>query len=113
LKGNRKIFDFGIYARESYGRAVPLHINIAQMPDSDYDAVAQLIRETRSDAGLKQTELALKLGVAQSVVSKFETGERRLDLIEVRAVCSACGVTLEQFVARLEARLGRRPDARA
>jgi len=44
----------------------------------------------------------------QSFVSKYETGERRLDMVEVRAVCSSLGVTLLAFVKKFEARL---PDS--
>jgi hypothetical protein len=38
-------------------------------------------------------------------VSKYETGERRLDVIELRAVCAALGVPLQTFLRRLEKRL--------
>ena len=69
--------------------------------------VAQLIRDMRTSAGLKQADLAHQLGVTQSVVSKYETGERRLDILEIRAICAACGVDLPAFVTRLESRLHR------
>ena len=45
------------------------------------------------------------MGVPQSLVSKIEVGERRLDLLELRAVCQALGLSLGEFVARLEKRL--------
>ena len=56
-------------------------------------------------AGLRQTDLAERLGVPQSFFSKVETGERRLDLVERRRVCAAIGLPLAVFVARLEAAL--------
>ena len=59
----------------------------------------------RIEAGLKQTDVSERLGVTQSIVSKFESGERRLDLLEIRAICSACGVPLADFVARVEERI--------
>jgi len=43
----------------------------------------------------------------QSFVSKYETGERRLDVIELRAVCEALGTTLSTFVKRFEAKIGQ------
>jgi transcriptional regulator with XRE-family HTH domain len=43
----------------------------------------------------------------QSVVSKYESGERRLDILELRQVCEATGITLTDFVARLERSLLR------
>jgi len=43
--------------------------------------VAQL-RSARISRGWSQKELANKLGKQQSYVSKYETGERRLDFVE-------------------------------
>lgn len=43
--------------------------------------VAQL-RSARIRRGWSQKELASKLGKQQSYVSKYETGERRLDFVE-------------------------------
>lgn len=65
----------------------------------------KLLRQVRLGAGLRQAELAQFLGKPQSFVSKFESGERRLDLLELRQVCSALGVPLAEFVNRLEALL--------
>lgn len=65
----------------------------------------QLLREARRQAGLRQVDLAARLGVPQSLVSKIEVGERRLDLLELRAICKALGLSLGEFVARLEKRL--------
>jgi transcriptional regulator with XRE-family HTH domain len=61
-----------------------------------------LLRELRQDAGLRQADVAAKLGQPQSFVSKYESGERRLDVLELRQVCRALGLSLEQFAARLE-----------
>ncbi|MGF1533358.1 MAG: helix-turn-helix domain-containing protein [Bernardetiaceae bacterium] len=56
----------------------------------------------RSNAGLKQGELADKLGVHQSFISKIESGERRLDIIELRDICQALEVDLMQVIKELE-----------
>lgn len=61
-----------------------------------------LLREVRVEAGLRQEDLAKVLRMPQSVVSKYESGERRLDILELRQVCDAIGITLKDFVARLE-----------
>jgi transcriptional regulator with XRE-family HTH domain len=81
------------------------------MTGPEYRIVANLIREVRLEAGLKQTELADRLAITQSVVSKYESGERRLDLLEIRRICSVCGVPLAAFIQRLETRLAREPNA--
>lgn len=64
-----------------------------------------LLRQIRLDANLSQTELAKRLGEPQSFVSKYESGERRLDIVELRSICKAMGVSLDAFVHRLEAAL--------
>lgn len=64
-----------------------------------------LLRDRRVAAGLRQSELAAKLDVPQSFVSKYEVGERRLDILELRAVCAALGLPLSEFVEELERRL--------
>jgi transcriptional regulator with XRE-family HTH domain len=49
-----------------------------------------LLNEIRTQAGLSQRALALKLKVPHTWVAKVESGERRLDLIEFGWFCSAC-----------------------
>jgi transcriptional regulator with XRE-family HTH domain len=62
--------------------------------------LASLLRQIRLDANLTQLQLAEKIGQTQSYVSKYESGEQRLDLIELEAVCKAIGITLTVFVER-------------
>lgn len=66
------------------------------------DALQRLLRQIRTEAGLRQVDLAAKLGQPQSFVSKCESGERRLDLLELDQVCICCGITLTDFVIRLD-----------
>lgn len=68
----------------------------------DYKMLQDLLRELRVAAGLRQSDVAKKLGVPQSVVSKYEAGERRLDVIELRVICALFGITLKDFVRRLD-----------
>ena len=74
----------------------------------EYTTVTRLLRETRENAGLTQVELAEQLGQSQSFVSKYERGERRLDIIQLRTVCLTLGVKLADFVERLERALRSR-----
>jgi transcriptional regulator with XRE-family HTH domain len=62
----------------------------------------ELLKQVRTDAGLRQVDLAKKLHQPQSFVSKYESGERRLDLLELNQVCKACGTTLLDFVKRFD-----------
>lgn len=64
--------------------------------------MTELLRGIRLEAGLTQVELAERIGKDQAYVSRYESGQRRLDLLEVREVCQAIGITLEEFVRKLE-----------
>jgi transcriptional regulator with XRE-family HTH domain len=64
--------------------------------------LADLLRQIRLDADLRQSDVAEALKRSQSWVSDYEAGQRRLDLIELRQVCEACGVSLTDFVGRFE-----------
>ena len=63
-------------------------------------ALLSLLRAVREEAGFSQKELAVALGLGQTIVSKFEHGIRRLDLLELHAICGIVGITLEEFVRR-------------
>lgn len=61
-----------------------------------------ILREIRLDVGLRQADLAELLEQPQSFVSKYESGERILDFLELRQVCIALGLTMIEFVDRFE-----------
>jgi transcriptional regulator with XRE-family HTH domain len=65
-------------------------------------ALTSLLRQVRRESGLTQVDLAERIGEPQSFVSKYESGERRLDLVELEQVCSAMGMSLSEFVRRYE-----------
>ncbi len=66
------------------------------------DRLVSLLREMRIEAGLTQTDLAARIKKDQAYVSRYESGQRRLDVLEVREICQAIGITLEEFVKKLE-----------
>ena len=62
----------------------------------------QLLRDLRERAELRQEDVADSLEVPQSFVSKYESGERRLDILELRSVCEVLGLSLSKFCLKLE-----------
>ena len=63
------------------------------MPNSlfsdEYSSLTALLVGARRAAGLTQVELADRLGRPQSYVSKYERGERRLDIVEYTQIVEA------------------------
>lgn len=69
-------------------------------PPDDMDErvrLATLLRAARESAGITQVDLSQQLGQPQSFVSKYETGERRLEFTEVRSICHALNVPFGEF----------------
>ncbi|OLR89538.1 helix-turn-helix domain-containing protein [Actinokineospora bangkokensis] len=69
---------------------------------AEYQQLCQLLRRLRLEAGLTQVQVAERLGEPQSFVSKYESGERRLDVVELRYVAEAVGSTIDEVVASLD-----------
>ena len=66
------------------------------------DVFLTLLKDSRQAIPLRQADLAIRLGHAQATVSKVERGERRLDVIELRAWLSALEVDFLTFMHRLD-----------
>jgi len=73
-----------------------------RIPQADRAAVQKQLRRLRVAEGLTQVQLSVRLGRLQSYVSKYESGERQLTLLEVREICRALGLSLERFARDLE-----------
>lgn len=63
--------------------------------DPAYLEMVSRFRALREHRSLSQRDLAKKLGKPQTYISKVETCERRIDLIEALRLCEVLGVTLE------------------
>lgn len=57
--------------------------------NSEYGKLISLLIELRKNEGITQTDLASRLKKPQSFVSKYETGERRIDVIEFLEISKA------------------------
>lgn len=74
----------------------------------DYAIFLELLIEFRSRSGLTQTQLGQQLPFEQPAISKMERGERRIDVIELKLICECLGVSLQDFIAELQKRLGKK-----
>lgn len=80
------------------------------MPKSIHSAairsLLELLINGREAAGLTQQELAKRVGKKhQSFVSKYESGERRLDVVEFVTICRALGLRPERILRKIEERI--------
>jgi transcriptional regulator with XRE-family HTH domain len=74
----------------------------------EYKILCRELIAARARMGLTQSDLAGRLKETQSEISKFERGERRLDVVQLRRWCRAMGIPLPEFVASFEAALSRK-----
>lgn len=58
------------------------------------------LRQVRKDARLTQTDVARRFGAHASFVSKCESGERRIDVVELAEFCRLYRISLADFLKR-------------
>jgi transcriptional regulator with XRE-family HTH domain len=64
------------------------------MPKSPkYDLFQKALINARLENSLTQQDVATRLDRPQSFVSKYESGERRLDVVEFLDVCQVLGIS--------------------
>lgn len=64
----------------------------------NYQHLLALLRQARLLAGFTQEQLGSTLGNSQTFVSKFERGERRIDVVEFVEICDAFGADPEEIL---------------
>ncbi len=82
---------------------------MATAADPQYVRFQRTLGIARRQAGLTQAAVAKQLGKPQSYVSKCETGERRVDVLELAAFARIYGKPLDWFLPLAVRRLIPRP----
>lgn len=67
--------------------------------------LGEVLTQARERAGVKQTDLATRLGMPASYLSKIENGTRRLDVIELVQIAEAMGADPSEIVRDVTAAL--------
>jgi transcriptional regulator with XRE-family HTH domain len=75
---------------------------MAPVRDPEYQRMLSRLRKAREAAGLTQVEVALRLAKPQSYMSKVETGERRIDPIELARFAEIYGRDVAYFLSALD-----------
>lgn len=71
--------------------------------DPKYAIFRDMLVAARLERKLMQSEVADQLGKSQSFVSKYERGERRLDLPEFVEIADVLGLDVAIFIAQYRA----------
>jgi transcriptional regulator with XRE-family HTH domain len=80
--------------------------------DAQYKLLIQKLRQRRLETGFTQTQLAKKVGVDQTFVSKYEQCQRRLDVIELQRICKALGLSVSEFMGQFEKELRKEKNSK-
>jgi transcriptional regulator with XRE-family HTH domain len=64
--------------------------------------MGQLMREIRENAGMLQEDVSRAMGKSQSFMSRVESGQRRVDVIELQRFCRVVGIKMTDFVRLFE-----------
>lgn len=67
-----------------------------------HEKLHQCLTQARVRRQLTQAQVALSLGKPQSYVSKYESGERRLEVIEFMLICKALSVKPGDVLKQLD-----------
>ncbi len=73
-----------------------------------YETLRTELIDARKRAGISQKEVAARLGAHQQFWSKVESGERRIDVVELVAVASVLNLDLSMLLKRLRGFVGER-----
>ncbi len=68
-----------------------------------YKILENALTKARHEKGLTQSDVSARLGKPQSFVSKYESGERRLDVIEFIEVCEALKINPFKIIEGISA----------
>jgi transcriptional regulator with XRE-family HTH domain len=63
-----------------------------------YDSLLQKLIVARQEAGFNQRDVSSRLGFSHSFLSKCETGERRIDVMELLQLAELYGKPPEFFL---------------
>ena len=64
-----------------------------------YQRFLERLRQARQDTGMTQAEVGRRIGLRQPFVSKVESGERRLDPVELARFGAVYGKPVVWFLA--------------
>jgi len=78
---------------------------VTSIYSAEYREALDLLKAARKSARVTQQELADAIGRPQSFVSKYERGERRLDVVEFFRICRLVRADPFPLLKRIDANM--------
>ncbi|MES0836580.1 helix-turn-helix domain-containing protein [Nocardiopsis tropica] len=69
------------------------------MDQLSWESIGERVRDSRASAGLSQQDLADRVGLERSMISKLEKGARRIDAMELTAIAGVLGYPVTHFLS--------------
>ena len=64
----------------------------------EHRSLVERLRTARKERGLDQEDVAKLLGVTQSYISKIESGQRRIDIVQLKRFAKVYKKKMEFFI---------------
>jgi transcriptional regulator with XRE-family HTH domain len=64
----------------------------------EHRTLVEKLKKARKESGLDQRDVAKLLGVSQSYISKMESGQRRIDIVQLKAFAKVYKKQIDYFL---------------
>lgn len=65
---------------------------------NEYKQIAEKLKKARVEAGLTQKDVSEKIGKPQSYISKAESAEQRIDIVELKQFAELYKKSINYFI---------------
>lgn len=67
-----------------------------------FEKLGELLKDARIDKLVTQQELANKLKVTRNCIANWETGRRKIDIIEYQKLCKALDINHDELLKKVD-----------
>ena len=75
---------------------------LRNMKEKFWVELGNVIKDARIDKRLTQQELADKMNISRNCIGNWESGRRKIDIVELQKLCKALGVKTDDLIAKVE-----------
>ena len=71
---------------------------LSTIHDPRFEAMIKILKDARLKLGITQEELSARLGQHRIFITKVESGDRRLDVVELYELCQALNISIYTLI---------------